>query len=541
MGSQAAIDSNPTVTLESGAGVAARSGPEDLVGGELRQTLRQITRHSAVFFAGTVFTMAASYGVKIYVVRILGAELLGIYALGMTLVSFMQLLGSLGMPGAAARYVAVYRATGQEGQLHGLLAKSSALLLALNLVLGGVMVWRGNWIAQHPYHSPMLGVYIPGFALLMLLGAFSGFCAQVLAGFKDVAKRTVITNFVGTPAVLILTVAFLTAGARLWGYLAAQIFATTIIVALLVRAIWKFLHSGGLVRSGIRVPIEREVLSFSAATFAMGGIDFLCTQADKILIGFYLAAKPVGIYVLASTLAAFVPLVLQSVNQIFAPVIADLHAQGRQQLLQGLFQTLTKWVLILTLPLAMVVIVFAPQLMGIFGRDFESGWPVLVIVAVGQIVNCAVGSVGSLLLMSGHQKKLMKVQFTMATVSVLVNLTLIPLLGIIGAALAAALVNIGGNVWNLVEVRAALKLCPYNRSYYRLLLPTGLTTISLASLRSMSLDVQPWLLVSLAAIVGCGTFIVSMWAFGVDEDDRLIAADSIRQLRASFSSLRVTF
>ena len=62
---------------------------------EFGRTLGQISRHSVVFFAGTLFTMAAGYLVKIYVARVLGAEQLGLYALGMTLVSLTQLFPAI--------------------------------------------------------------------------------------------------------------------------------------------------------------------------------------------------------------------------------------------------------------------------------------------------------------------------------------------------------------------------------------------------------------------------------------------------------------
>src|ERR1700688_3973494 len=91
---------------------------------EFNRTLGQISRHSAVFFAGTLFTMAAGYLVKIYVARVLGAEQLGLYALGMTLVSLTQLFGMLGLQGTAARYISVYSATGNLNQLRGLLTRS---------------------------------------------------------------------------------------------------------------------------------------------------------------------------------------------------------------------------------------------------------------------------------------------------------------------------------------------------------------------------------------------------------------------------------
>src|SRR5689334_9967259 len=92
----------------------AVSNPEstpELLRLEFRRNMGQISRHSIAFFAGTIFTMGLGYLVKIYVARVLGADLLGIYALGMTLVSLTQLFGCLGLNGAAGRFVAVYNAT----------------------------------------------------------------------------------------------------------------------------------------------------------------------------------------------------------------------------------------------------------------------------------------------------------------------------------------------------------------------------------------------------------------------------------------------
>lgn len=508
---------------------------------EFAQSLAHITRHSAVFFAGTLFTMAAGYFVKIYVVRILGAELLGIYALGITLVSFMQLLGLLGLPGAAARFVAVYNATGKAAQLKAFLLRTSGIVLLLSLTLGGIIFFRGGWIARHLYRSPELAGYMGLFAGLMILYALTGFYAQVLAGFHDVAKRTVITNFVGTPLALVLTVILLARGMSLRGYLAAQVIGSALVLVLLLRAVWKLIPPAARSLSAPLLRLDREVLSFSAANFGMNGIDFLTSQGDKMLIGFYLAAKPVGIYVLAATLGAFVPLILQSVNQIFAPVIADLHARQRYEVLAKLFQTLTRWILAATLPLAGVVILFAPQVMRLFGAEFQSGWPVLVILALGQIGNCAVGSVGYLLLMSGNQKRLMKVQLASAMVCMIANLCLIPILGIVGAAIAAALVNLGSNLWNLVEVRRALGIWPYNRSYYKLLIPAGLMTAALALLRmGHAFSGREWIFLLLALLVAYGVFGASVLAFGMEEDDRSVTSNLLGHFRTGLQRFGMT-
>ena len=92
--------------------IAASEAAPEVLGLEFSRNLGHISRQSAVFFLGTLFTMGAGYLVKVYVARVLGAEQLGLYALGMTMVSLVQVAGMLGLQGTAPRFVAVYNATG---------------------------------------------------------------------------------------------------------------------------------------------------------------------------------------------------------------------------------------------------------------------------------------------------------------------------------------------------------------------------------------------------------------------------------------------
>ena len=511
---------------------ASSEAEQGALGAEFSRNLGQISRQSAVFFLGTLFTMGAGYLVKVYVARVLGAEQLGIYALGMTMVSFVQMAGMLGLQGTAPRFVAVYNATGKYDELRGFLTRSTGAIVFLNVVLSVGLALSGRWIARNLYHAPDLAQYIPVFAVLAVLGAVNVFYCQVLAGFKDIAKRTVITNFVGSPLVIALTVALLALGTGMWGYLSAQIASSVVVVSLLLAAAWKLTPREARFSLAALPALDPAVKSLALAFLGMNVLDFLVNQADKILLGLYLNPRIVGVYVLASTLSAFIPIILQSVNQIFAPVIADLHAQGRKEVLQKLFQTLTKWVLGLSFPLACVMIVFAPRLMRIFGPDFETGWPVLVIGAVGQLVNCGVGSVGFLLLMSGNQKRLIKVQFAMTVVSVVTNLALIPILGMVGAALASACVNAGGNLWNLFEVRKALGISPYNRNYFALWVPSASTVSAVLLMRfSTGSAVHPWLAVGLSLLLAYAVFIGLVAAFALDQDDRMIARSAWSQMR----------
>lgn len=134
-----------------------------------------LSRHSTVFFSGTIFSAALGYLFKVYLARSLDARALGIYALGMTLVAFLSLFNSLGLPRSASRYVAAYCATDKFDLLRGFLARSLLALLVVNVLLGVVMLLVGPWVAVHFYHTPEIQNYLPLFALLMVAGVLTSF------------------------------------------------------------------------------------------------------------------------------------------------------------------------------------------------------------------------------------------------------------------------------------------------------------------------------------------------------------------------------
>jgi len=501
-----------------------------------RSHVGHISRHSGVYFAGTIFTGALGYLYKVYLARVLGAENLGLYTLGVTLIGLLGVFNTLGLPQAALRFVARYQAAGQFKELHALLWRGAALLLGANILLAAILLVFGKFIAVRFYHSPELVLYLPLFAGLMLFSVISMFFGRVLAGYRDLKLRTLIVNFIGSPLNIVLAVLLISAGMGLRGYLIAQIATSGVVCGLLVFAVWQFTPPAARLFSQKGSSPGREIWSFSSAMLGVGFLSFLMGQVDKVALGYYRGARETGIYSVAAVLVAYMPVVLTSINQIFAPTIADLHTRGEHAILARLFQSLTKWIVGLTLPLALVIIVFARPLMRIFGHEFEVGWPILIIGTVGQLVNCGVGSVGNILIMSGNERRLMKVQIAMAAFMTIGSLALVPLWGIYGAAIAAALTNIGMNVFNLLEVRKALGISPYNRSYLHLFLPTAATlALTLALRKGAFVFRHDWLAVGVAlALAYCVFPAVFYFVAGLDADDQLIASALRSRMRTVF-------
>src|SRR5881394_2610489 len=119
---------------------------------EFRSRIGSISRQSTVYFAGTILTAAAGYFFKIYLSRKLGAEALGLYTLGMTVIGVLGLFNALGMPAAAARFVSAYSVRREFARLGDFLRTSIFLLLACNLLLGAAVMALGPWFIEHFYH-----------------------------------------------------------------------------------------------------------------------------------------------------------------------------------------------------------------------------------------------------------------------------------------------------------------------------------------------------------------------------------------------------
>ena len=507
----------------------------DLESQKFRSQVGHISRHSGAFFAGTIFSVALGYLFKVYLARTLGAEALGIYALGMTLVGFIGTFNTLGLVESAVRFASVYRAANKLEQLQSLLWRGGGVLLVANAVFAVILLKTGKLVALRFYHSAELVRYIPWFTAIMLLGVLSTFYGRILAGYKQVGRRTLITNFIGSPATMAFAVALISLGWALRGYLLAQVLSAVVVIGLLIGFVWKLTPPEA--RLSLRWPhkLEREVWSFSAAAMGVLLLEFLIVQVDKVALGFFRGARDVGIYSVAAAMIAYVSLFLSSVNQVFSPVIADLHTRGENMMLGRLYKSLTKWILGLTLPLAITVMVYARPLLRIFGHDFEAGWPILIIGTVGQLINCGVGSVGLLLLMSGHQNRLLRVQAAMATLMTVASFALVPVWGIVGAAVAAAVTNAGQNAWNLLEVRKALGLSPFSRSYMRLLIPAIMSLATTLILKTL-LNVfgRYWVATGIALLASYVVFGATVAVTGLDGDDRLVADALLSRIRGGF-------
>jgi O-antigen/teichoic acid export membrane protein len=123
-----------------------------------------------------------------------------------------------------------------------------------------------------------------------------------------------------------------------------------------------------------------------------------------------------------------------------------MYAAGEMDKLQRMITKSARVILIGSLPIAIVLILFGHWfLLFFFGQDFILGEKALAILGGGQLLNAASGSVGLLLIMTGHERDAAMCVGVSALLNIMLNAVLIPRWGLEGAATATATTVIFSN------------------------------------------------------------------------------------------------
>ena len=177
-------------------------------------------------------------------------------------------------------------------------------------------------------------------------------------------------------------------------------------------------------------------------------------QWSGILIaGAMLPAEDVALLTAAQRTAMLTSFVLMVVNMVVAPRYARLWKEGNIERIQYLAKWSTRGMIAMVLPVIAVMMIWPEKVMGLFGEGFEEAAIPLMILAVGQFVNVATGSVGYLLNMSGHEKEYKIITTMAAIVTLLLVLSLTFYFGMLGSAIATSFGVVLQNLLSLFFVR----------------------------------------------------------------------------------------
>lgn len=396
-----------------------------------------------------VLRVGTQFAVSVLLARHLGADGLGAYSFALALATLLSIPAQLGLPGYLVRMTAIYSSRREWAVLKGLLIRARAAAAVAGVSLGAGLV-AIVWLFQTPPDDlsgaalVMAGCLVPLTALLAVHGAAIRGFGRVLAGqVPDELLR---------PIVLLCVVITALASRRLSPGMAMA--GNVVATGLAVGVAWWVQRRFGppsLSRAGLRSapsPWLRESLPY----MLLAGAVVVNHQADILMLGVMTTDDQVGLYRIAVQVADALGLALLALAAVIAPRLAQFHDSGNLSGAQATLIYAHRGGLGLLIPLGLLLVVFGRQLLTFaFKADFAQAATAMQVLVVGKILYASVGFGGLALSMFGLANVATLVTAATVGLNIALNLLLIPILGIEGAAIATAMsalvVNVGLAVW----------------------------------------------------------------------------------------------
>ncbi|MFB6306436.1 MAG: polysaccharide biosynthesis C-terminal domain-containing protein, partial [Flavobacteriales bacterium] len=186
-----------------------------------------------------------------------------------------------------------------------------------------------------------------------------------------------------------------------------------------------------------KISIEwRELLSMGKPIFVSNAMFVILSWASIIAIGLFKDEEMTGLFNVALRLANLTTLSLFVANAFAAPLISDRYKKGDMEGMRKATKDGSKLIFWFGLPLLLILCIFPGFLLSIFGKEFASAIPVLIILSISQFLFISVGPVLQVLNMAHEEKAARNIVSFSALFNVIFNVVFIPLFGIVGAAIA---------------------------------------------------------------------------------------------------------
>lgn len=423
----------------------------------MRLTFDKLLQGSALILMYRVSGAALAFASQILLARWMGAAELGLYVLAVSWCFLLSTAAAIGLPTGAMRFVPQGLVKNDTGYAHGFLNFSTRATIATSTgvaVLGLLVVFgmRGTLSSGLPSALGIAMLAVPIYTLMSVhLGvalAWSWFNTSFVT--NNVLRPLL---FLAAAAIAYATLPNLNAP-LVMALQAGAILLTTLGACIIVRRRVRLAEGSAPTEDSqlwLRTSLPLMLVTLFTGYFP---------EMNVIVLGGIIPSDQVAIYSACFRTALLISFGLFAVDAFVGPKFASFHASGDRTHLQELVVQATR-LRSLGAVTALVIFVFVGEwLLGLFGPEFVTGYPVLLILASAQVVHAVVGPVTRLLSIGGHQNQCLYVFSVSIALLIVLTSVLAPQHGMLGAAVAASVALLSSSIWMAVLVIRRMQIRP---------------------------------------------------------------------------------
>ena len=447
----------------------------------LSEKIAKIVAKGAGFsFIGMSACWVIEYLIRIMIARQLGVSGYGIINLGIAIMTVVGTISLCGLDGGITRFVSYYLGKRRLDKIKSSIISGAQIIISVSILSGVFLFIFADKIALDLFKEPQLILVLKIFAISIPFFCLLSFFISIFRGFKKINYMVYIQAGFNLSVRLLFLIFFIILGFKLLGisliYFISLVIASIVSIFLFKRITkehreWKEAKSSDA---------RKDLIFFSSPLMISQILGRLRGKTDTILIGYFITVSQVGLYSVALPVARMLQFGLNSLNSIFMPSISELYGKGNLEELNNTYKRVAKWAFCITLPMFLVFFCYPKYILAtLFGVEYQKAWLPLMILSVGIFINVSSGSFGETLIAIGKTKINMLLITIFVFINVVLDIILIPRVGLIGAAIANSFSLILVCVIGLLYLNKYLKLQPFSLAHIKILLSTSVSLTSL--------------------------------------------------------------
>lgn len=429
-----------------------------------RAGLAGLARSGLLSLAGSAVSAVAGVLVVLAVTRNLPKDTAGTFFALTSVFLLAGMAARLGTGTGLVWAISRTRALGQPGRVPALLRVALTPVVAVSLLLAAGMFAGAGALAEIAGASADgdAAVAVRVLAVLLPLTTLSDTLVAATRGHGAILP-TVALDRVGRP-VLQLVVVVLAAATGSVAALTTAWAAPWVLSAVL--AGWWLLRLQRPDAPAVPArPREarpwREFWSFTAPRAVTSVVQLALQRLDIVLLTLLAGPAEAAIYTAATRFLVVGQVANQGLTSVVEPQLSRLLAVADRSAAGAVYRTATGWLVLLCWPLYLLVATYADGMLDWFGSGYDEGTVVVLVLAGSMLVASAIGMVDVVLIMGGRTSWNLGNSMLALAVNVVVDVLLIPPLGLLGAAIGWAAAILVNNLLPLYQVWRHMGLHPF--------------------------------------------------------------------------------
>jgi O-antigen/teichoic acid export membrane protein len=295
--------------------------------------------------------------------------------------------------------------------------------------------WVELFWSQHGAHLTQILQIYPWFLPLHVLLKIP---LHLVMAQIDMKWNMIVENMLMPMALLCFSVLFFFLGYNHMGLVASVLLSNLILIPI---SLYAYRQHYSLLENfkTLKFGLKPEILKFAIPQSINMVMHQMLAVTDTLMLSLWLPASHVSSYYLVANLFRSLRSIRITFAQVFSPLVARFKNENNHAGIQDALRSVTVWTVMLSIPLFLVQMFYFSDLICGIGVPWNHSLWIPLCLALGPMLSCFFGLTGNALLMTGHSLMLLTNSIILGLLNIVLNLWLIPLYGMTGAALATAI------------------------------------------------------------------------------------------------------